>query len=73
MEKRIYDLQRIDGQRVERAWVSGYGKSYLTPTVWSGLDASRMKAEDPALYEKYFVKRATGGETLRTYAQKGGY
>ena len=68
VEKRIYDLQRDEnGNRIERGYILGYGKSYLTQTVWSGLDATRLKAEDPALYEKYFVKRATGSETLRTY------
>lgn len=68
VEQRIYELQRgPDGKRVERAFVIGYGKSYLTPTVWSGLDATRLKTEKPEIYEQFFVKRPTGSETLRTY------
>jgi hypothetical protein len=48
VEQRIYELQRdSDGKRVERAFVLGYGKSYLTPTAWSGIDAAKLKAEHP--------------------------
>lgn len=72
VEEVIASLQRDqDGKRIERAFVVGYGNSYLTPTAWSGIDVGRMKIEDPALYEKYFIKgKLTGGETLRTYAAK---
>lgn len=71
VEQKIYDLQRdSDGKRIERAFVLGFGKSYLMPTVWSGLDTSRLKAEHPEIYEQYFTKRPTGSETLRVYPAK---
>ena len=72
VEKRISDLQRDEtGKRVEKAFVVGFGKSYLTPTVWSGVDVSKLKQEHPEIYEQVFVKRATGSETLRVYPAKG--
>jgi predicted phage-related endonuclease len=72
VERRIYDLQRSsDGERVQRAFVLGYGKSYLTPTAWSGIDASKLKTEHPEVYAQVFIKgRLTGSETLRTYPAK---
>lgn len=72
VEQKIRELQRgPDGQRVEKAFVIGFGKSYLTPTVWSGVDVQKLKAEHPAIYEQVFVKKATGSETLRVYPAKG--
>jgi predicted phage-related endonuclease len=72
VEQRIYELQRdSDGKRVQRAFVLGYGKSYLTPTAWSGIDAAKLKAEYPEVHAKVFIKgRLTGNETLRTYPAK---
>ena len=72
VEEKIYDLQRgPDGKRIEKAFVIGFGKSYLTPTVWSGVDTSKLKEQFPEVYEQVFVKRATGSETLRVYPAKG--
>lgn len=72
VEQKIRELQRgPDGQRVEKAFVIGFGKSYLTPTVWSGVDVQKLKVEHPAIYEQVFVKKPTGSETLRVYPAKG--
>lgn len=72
VERRIFELQKdSDGKRVERAFVLGFGKSYLTPTAWSGIEVARLKAEQPAIYEQYYVKgKLTGSETLRVYPAK---
>lgn len=72
VERKIYELQRgPDGSRIEKAFVVGFGKSYLTPTVWSGVDVQKLKTEHPDIYEQVFVKRPTGSETLRVYPAKG--
>jgi predicted phage-related endonuclease len=73
VERRIFELQRDeDGKRVERAFVLGFGKSYLTPTAWSGVDVTKLKTEHPDVYESVYVKgKLTGSETLRVYPAKG--
>lgn len=73
VEQRIRELQRgPDGQRIERAFVLGFGKSYLTPTAWSGVDSAKLKAEYPDVWENVYVKgKLTGSETLRVYPAKG--
>lgn len=72
VEQKIYELQRNDaGQRIEKAFVLGFGKSYLTPTVWTGVDQGKLKNDFPEVYEQVFVKKATGSETLRVYPAKG--
>lgn len=73
VERRIFELQRDgDGKRVERAFVLGFGKSYLTPTVWSGVDAAKLKQDHPDVYEAVYVKGRVkeGSETLRVYPAK---
>lgn len=72
VERRIFELQKdADGKRVERAFVIGFGKSYLTQSSWTGVDAAKLKAEHPDVYEAVYVKgRLTGGEQLRTYPAK---
>jgi predicted phage-related endonuclease len=72
VEQRIRELQvGPDGKRVERAFVLGFGKSYLTPTAWSGIDAAKLKAEHPEIYDQVYVKgKLTGSETLRVYPSK---
>lgn len=72
VERRIFELQKdADGKRVERAFVLGFGKSYLTQSSWTGVDAAKLKAEHPDVYEAVYVKgRLTGGEQLRTYPAK---
>lgn len=74
VERKIYELQRdSDGKRVERAFVLGFGKSYLTPTAWSGVDTAKLKAEHPDIFESVYVrgKLLAGSETLRVYPIKG--
>jgi hypothetical protein len=73
VEDQIYQLQRgPDGKRIEKAFVLGFGKSYLTPTAWSGVDAAKLKAAYPDVYEQVYVKgKLTGSETLRVYPAKG--
>lgn len=72
VEEKIYELQRgPDGKRIEKAFVLGFGKSYLTPTAWSGVDAAKLKAAYPAVYDEVYVKgKLTGSETLRVYPAK---
>jgi predicted phage-related endonuclease len=72
VERRIRELQvGPDGKRVEQAFVIGFGKSYLTPTAWSGVDVTRLKAEHPDVYEEVYIKgKLTGSETLRVYPAK---
>lgn len=73
VERRIYDLQRDgNGSRVQRAFVIGFGKSYLTPTTWSGVDVHRLQNEYPDIYSKVYCKGKLieGSETLRVYPAK---
>ena len=71
VEDKIYELQRgPDGKRIEKAFVLGFGKSYLTPTVWSGIDSAKLKEQYPDVYNDVFVKRPTGSETLRVYPSR---
>lgn len=66
VEQKIIELQGVC-----KAYVPGFGKSYVSESSWSGLDTQRLKAEKPELYEQYFIKgRATGSKTLRTYPEK---
>lgn len=44
---------------------------YQSPNSWSGVDVTRLKQEQPDIYERYYVKqRPSGTKRLRVYAVK---
>lgn len=66
-DKKIIALQ---GDR-PKAYVLGFGKSYVMNATFNGLDQSRLKTEKPEIYEQYkVVGKATGQQFLRVYPDK---
>jgi len=48
-------------------------KLYYSEGVWSGLDQKRLRAEEPAVYDKYRIdRRPTGSKRLTVYAMHDG-
>jgi hypothetical protein len=56
-----------------KACVVGFGKSYLFPNRFNGLDQVRLKGERPEIYQQYFVPRETGGLEIRACLGKREY
>jgi predicted phage-related endonuclease len=55
---------------VPAALVHGYGKVYRMDSQANYIDATRIKAEKPEIYQQYFISRKTGEHFLRTYPTK---
>lgn len=69
LDEQIMELQRPFG---DKAYVVGFGKSYINKSRFNGLDQTRLKNEKPEVYSEYFVSRVTdGGDWLRLYPEKG--
>lgn len=56
----------------DAALVRGYGKVYKMASQANYLDSFALKAQEPDIYERFFVRRATGGSYLRTYPSNKG-
>jgi predicted phage-related endonuclease len=54
----------------EAAKVRGYGRVYKVATQANYFDAQRFKSDQPTVYEKYMVRRKTGGFYIRAYPDK---
>lgn len=67
-----YDANLIPAlQLTPDAYVKGYGKVYVKPAMWYGVDVARLKADKPDVYQEYFVNgRETGSRYLRVYPNK---
>jgi predicted phage-related endonuclease len=59
------------GEGVEGALVRGFGKVYVMPSKFNGIDQHRLKTEQPDIYQAYYVSRLTGGYYLRLYPSDG--
>jgi len=69
------DIDKIDAeilklQTAPKAYVVGFGKSYIMTNKFNGIDSGRLKAEQPEIYQQYYVSRETGGQSLRLYPEK---
>jgi hypothetical protein len=57
----------------EAAAVNQHWKVYCSEHLYSGLDISRLREEQPEIYKRYFIKeRPTGTKRLRVYAMRDG-
>lgn len=55
----------------EAALVNKQWRVFQRPSTWSGVDLQRLKLEDPEIYKKYQVTRATGKQRLTINPVKG--
>lgn len=65
VSRRIKELVGED----EALLVNSRWKVYSSDSIWSGIDSKRLKVEEPAIYERFYVRgRHTGGKRLSVYA-----